>query len=181
MSTAPEPSPPITATRAGDVTAVPARFRGADIAAQIALIARSHLAVVGEALIPMNPGDSNDDVVAALWNARVVLVAHGTQADPVFFFGNRAGLAAFEADLDSFTATPSRLSAEAPDRAERAALLERVTRDGYIGDYAGMRISLKGRRFPIARAVVWNLLDDAGVRHGQAARFALPAHARMEG
>lgn len=66
---------------------------------------------------------------------------------------------------------PSRLSAEAPLREERQALLERVSRDGFIDDYAGIRISARGTRFRIENAVVWNLIDAAGVRHGQAAMF----------
>ena len=53
----------------------------------------------------------------------------------------------------------------------RAALLQRVRDEGYIDDYAGVRISAKGRRFPIAQAVVWNLVDAHGCVHGQAASF----------
>ena len=59
----------------------------------------------------------------------------------------------------------------APLREERQALLDRVTAQGYIDDYAGIRISAKGRRFRIARAVVWNLVDAGGHCHGQAAMF----------
>jgi len=47
-----------------------------------------------------------------------------------------------------------------------------VTRQGFIADYAGVRVSASGRRFRIERATVWNLLDDAGGLHGQAAAFA---------
>lgn len=68
---------------------------------------------------------------------------------------------------------PSRLSAEAPLREERAALLERVSRHGFIDDYAGIRISARGTRFRIENAVVWNLIDGAGVCHGQAAMFEI--------
>jgi hypothetical protein len=50
-------------------------------------------------------------------------------------------------------------------------LLERVTRDGFIADYSGIRIAASGRRFRIERAVVWNLIDADGTRHGQAATF----------
>jgi hypothetical protein len=51
-------------------------------------------------------------------------------------------------------------------------LLERVRDHGFIDDYAGVRVSATGRRFRIERAVVWNLLDEAGRLHGQAATFA---------
>ena len=40
---------------------------------------------------------------------------------------------------------------------------------GFIRDYAGVRIAASGRRFRIDDAVVWNLVDADGVRHGQAA------------
>jgi len=137
-------------------------------AARIALIAQSHARLLGRPLI-----DDRGDPVAALWAAPQVIVAHGSGPDPVFFFGNAAALRAFECDFAAFTAMPSRLSAEAPDRAERSRLLERVSRDGFIEDYAGMRVSATGRRFDIERATVWNLIDEAGGYHGQAASFML--------
>ena len=46
-----------------------------------------------------------------------------------------------------------------------------MARDGYIDDYAGVRVSSRGRRFRITQATVWNLVDAAGVLHGQAATF----------
>lgn len=116
---------------------------------------------------------ANDDVIAALWHAPLAVVAHGTEADPLFFFGNRAALARFESTVEAFVGMPSRLSAEAPLRAERGALLDRVARDGFIDDYAGIRISANGTRFAIRDAIVWNLLDAEGTRRGQAAAFAV--------
>ena len=152
---------------------VPERYRTPTASARIALIAASHAHLTGAPLIAPDA----DDAIAALWHAPAVIVAHDTAPDPHFFFANRAALAAFEADLDAFLGMPSRLSAEAPVRDERQALLDRVTRDGFIADYAGIRISLKGRRFPVTGATVWNLTDPAGTRHGQAATFAAPLHA----
>ncbi len=72
----------------------------------------------------------------------------------------------------AFTRLPSRLSAEPLLREERARLLERVTRDGLIEDYAGVRIASTGRRFRISNASVWNLIDETGEAVGQAAAFA---------
>lgn len=106
-----------------------------------------------------------------LWNAPRVIVAHGTEAEPVFFYGNRMALEVFEMDFASFTRLPSRDSAEPLERQERARLLERVRRDGFIDDYAGIRISATGIRFRIEQAVVWNLIDKNGDIHGQAATF----------
>lgn len=66
---------------------------------------------------------------------------------------------------------PSRLTAEAPDQAERARLLAEVAARGFIDDYSGVRISRAGQRFQIARATVWNLTDDQDRFCGQAAMF----------
>ena len=54
---------------------------------------------------------------------------------------------------------------------ERARLLDRVTRDGWINDYEGVRISATGKRFRISNAAVWNLTDIRGNALGQAAAF----------
>jgi len=133
---------------------------------RLALIAESHRRLTGRALVP-----AGADPVAALWAAPAVIVAHGTQADPVFFFGNRAALDRFEVNLETFMAMPSRLSAEPMLREERKALLDRVGRDGFIADCAGVRTSATGRRFRFEQATVWNLIDDSGAIHGQAAAF----------
>lgn len=147
---------------------VPPAYRAPGTRERIALIATSFQRLLGRPLVA-----PDDDVIAALWTAPQAIVAHGTEADPIFFFGNRAALAAFEFDAAGFTALPSRLSAEAPLRGERQLLLDRVSRDGFIDDYAGLRISSTGRRFRIEGAIVWNLVDAVGERFGQAATFAV--------
>ena len=107
----------------------------------------------------------------SLWTAPRVIVAHGPEDDPVFFYGNVLALDVFAMDFARFTRLPSRYSAEAPNREERARLLERVSRDGFIDDYSGIRISATGKRFRIEQAVVWNLIDATSTCHGQAASF----------
>ena len=134
---------------------------------RLALIAESYQRLLGQALLP--PGG---DLAECMWLAPRVIVAHGTEADPVFFYGNRMALTAFDMSFAEFTRLPSRFSAEPLAREERARLLARVSRDGYIDDYAGVRISASGQRFRIEQAVVWNLVDAAGKHHGQAATFA---------
>src|ERR1035437_6757302 len=106
----------------------------------LALIAESFQRLTGKPLV-------DDPSPESLWNAPRVIVAHGTEADPVFFYGNRMALDVFEMDFASFTRLPSRYSAEPMNREERARLLERVSRDGFIDDYAGVRISATGKRF----------------------------------
>ncbi len=146
---------------------LPEAYCTPELQVRIALIASSHARLLGRALAPVG-----DDIVNALWNAPQVIVAHGVEPDPLFFFGNRAALAKFQTVPDKFIGMPSRLSAEAPLRDERQALLDRVSRDGYIDDYAGIRIAATGERFMIERAVVWNLIDEDGTVQGQAATFA---------
>ena len=106
-----------------------------------------------------------------LFEAPFVVVAHGTQADPVLCYGNRTALDLWKMDLPTLLATPSRLTAEPMHRDERAQLLARTTRDGYVDDYRGIRISSTGERFEIQQAIVWNLIDAAGQYQGQAATF----------
>jgi hypothetical protein len=106
-----------------------------------------------------------------LFEASFVLVSHGTQPDPILNYGNQSALRLWELTWEELTHMPSRLTAEAPNREERARLLERVTRDGYIADYSGIRIASTGRRFRIHQALVWNLLTPSGEACGQAALF----------
>jgi hypothetical protein len=133
---------------------------------RLALIAESHARLTGQALVAPQP------VAKPLWRLPAVVLAHGTEADPLFFWANKAALDLFELDWRALVRMPSRLSAEAPNRTERAALLETVARQGFIRDYAGVRISASGRRFRIERATVWNLVDADGGLRGQAASFS---------
>jgi hypothetical protein len=134
--------------------------------ARVALIAESFERLMGKKLV-----NRTAEIVRDLWFAPPVVLAHGTEPDPIFFFGNKAALDLFEMPPGDFLKLPSRLSAEAAERSERARFMERVTRDGFVDDYSGIRISAKGRRFRIENATVWNLIDAAGGIHGQAATF----------
>lgn len=134
------------------------------------LLRRSLRRLTGRSLV--ETGLDSSDGARALFEAPFAVVSHDTSADPVFNYANRCALALFEATWEQFTALPSRLSAEAPERSERERLLAEVTANGYIDDYAGIRISLAGRRFRIQQALVWNLVDDRGTYRGQAATFS---------
>ena len=131
------------------------------------LIVSSYHRLTGQHLI----GPSQVDLWQACWAAPRVIVAHGSEADPVFFYGNQLALQVFELDFSAFTQLPSRYSAEPLLREERDALLARVRERGFIDDYAGVRVSASGKRFRIERAVVWNLFDEDRRLHGQAATF----------
>ncbi|MGB1237833.1 MAG: MEKHLA domain-containing protein [Pseudomonadales bacterium] len=121
--------------------------------------------------VPLMTDEMGCDAVRCLFDAEFVLLSHRLADDPVFNYGNRAALSLFEFDWQGLTALPSRCSAEPVSRDERAALLARVARDGFIDDYSGVRISKKGKRFKIVGAKVWNVTDELDVCIGQAATF----------
>ena len=139
------------------------------MATHVQLLLDSFARLLGRELISRQ--GSAEAQAERLFQAPFVVVAHGTEADPLLNYGNAAALALWEMDLATLTRTPSRLTAEPVHRDERARLLERTRRDGYVDDYAGIRISSTGRRFQIEQAIVWNLVDAAGIHRGQAATF----------
>jgi hypothetical protein len=115
--------------------------------------------------------DDPDALRLALWEAPRAIVAHGTETDPVFFYGNRLALQLFEMSFGEFTKLPSRLSAEPLARETREKLMAQVARQGYVDGYSGMRLGKSGRNFMISNATVWNVTDEAGLLRGQAAVF----------
>lgn len=117
------------------------------------------------------PADSTSRRAERLFHAPFVVVSHGVEDDPLLNYGNGAALALWEMPWETLTRTPSRLTAEPVSREERARLLAEVAQRGFIDNYKGIRISRTGRRFFIERALVWNLLDEAGKYCGQAATF----------
>ena len=125
---------------------------------------------VGKPLIP--PTGTPEQQAETLFHAPFVVVSHGTQSDPILNYGNAVALKLWEVDIPTLLAMPSRLTAESMHRDERARLLERTTRDGYVNDYRGIRVSSTGKRFLIEQATVWNLVDGEGNPMGQAATFA---------
>jgi hypothetical protein len=128
--------------------------------------------LTGRDLLPEHPAAIDDaTLIRELGGARFVLLCHDTRPDPVFLYGNQTALDLFEVSWHELTTMPSRLSAEPLARDERTAMLERVATDGYIDDYRGVRVSSSGRRFLIEQAVVWEVVDSAGRRWGQAALF----------
>jgi hypothetical protein len=133
------------------------------------LLISSYHRLTGKYLV--KKGLSGTEKYRALYDAPYAIVSHGTEDDPVFNYGNRTALTVFQMEWQEFTTLPSRKSAEPQNRAERERLLTRVTQDGFIDDYRGIRISSTGKRFWIEDATVWNLVNEKGVYCGQAAVF----------
>jgi hypothetical protein len=130
------------------------------------LLTSSYCRVLGKPLVAMGRG--------AQWlyhDANFVVVAHNTDQDPRFIYANRAAQICFGYSWDEFIALPSCLSAEAPDRAERQALLDTVTCKGFASGYRGLRITKSGRRFWIEDGLIWQLVGEDGLVSGQAATF----------
>jgi hypothetical protein len=130
------------------------------------LLTDSYARLLGEPLVP-----ADKDASWLYREAPFAVLAHGTEQDPTFIYANKAAQTCFEYSWDEFLALPSRLSADAPDQAERQTLLDEVARQGFLNGYRGVRVAKSGRRFIIEDGVVWELLDRAGMRHGQAATF----------
>jgi len=108
----------------------------------------------------------------ALYHAPFVVVSHNTLADPVFCYANITAQTLWNLSWEQFTQLPSRLSAQEDAQGERERLLERATRDGYVDDYQGVRVTSDGKRFKIADCVLWNVVDDHDLKIGQAATFS---------
>jgi hypothetical protein len=133
------------------------------------LIVHSHLRLLRRELLP--DAENMDDLGRRLYLAPFVVLAHDTAPDPVFFYANRSAQELFEMSWREMVRLPSRHSAEPVLREERERLLSCVARQGYIENYAGIRISATGKRFRITQATVWNLTDEEGQIAGQAAAF----------
>lgn len=107
-----------------------------------------------------------------LFNSTFVVASHGIENDPILNYGNQAALNLWMMDWQQFTQTPSRLTAEAPNREERARMLGQARTQGYISDYRGVRISSTGRRFMVDQVIIWNIHTPDGTTIGQGATFS---------
>ena len=147
-----------------------AHWQHHDCIAHTQIMLKSYRRFVGRELIERT-GDTEEEA-QIVFEAPFVVVSHGTQDDPILNYGNRTALTLWEMDISTLTATPSRLTAEPMHRDERAQLMYRATRDGFVDDYRGIRISSSGKRFLIEQAIIWNLVNPDGHRVGQAATFS---------
>jgi hypothetical protein len=134
------------------------------------LLAGSYSRLVGERLVPSEHDNQN----AVRWlyeEASFCVLAHNTDPDPIFIYGNKTAQTCFEYNWDELTSLRSRLSAEEPNREERQRLLDAVERHGFATGYRGLRIAKSGRRFWIEDVTVWQLVDRGGLLHGQAVAY----------
>ena len=140
------------------------------LAAHVARLLSSFRHWVGKDLIA--PGPSEEIQARELFYAPFAVLSHDTAVEPILNYANQTALRLFDLSWDELIVMPSRLTAQAPAQAERARLLARVSEQGFIDDYRGVRITKSGRRFLIERATVWNVLHENGTPYGQAATFS---------
>jgi hypothetical protein len=131
------------------------------------LLTGSYARLVGAPLAP-----TGKDANWLYAEAPFVILAHNTEADPIFIYANRAAQQCFGYSWEEFLSLPSRLSAETADQAARQALLDAVAKNGFMTGYSGVRVAKSGARFHIEHGIVWELIDLEGVRRGQAATFS---------
>jgi hypothetical protein len=137
------------------------------LAGHVADLLRSYHELTGKHLV-----EPAQDAARLAYEAPFVLLSHDGSGDPLLTYGNLAAQRLFAMDWEKLVGTPSRETAETPERAEREELLRRVSKNGFIDDYSGVRIAADGQRFLIRKATVWNIADAVGRKTGQAAAFS---------
>ncbi len=105
-----------------------------------------------------------------VFQASLAVLSHGTEADPIFNYGNQLALDIWELPWEEFVQMPSRKTAEVTSQETRSQLLSTAQKQGYT-PYSGTRISSTGRRFHIENGILWTVVDQQGTLHGQAATF----------
>ncbi len=123
--------------------------------------------LTGKSLIP--EGITGTERWKALYDLLHPVLSHNAEADPKLNYSNAAGMERFEINWEELIETPSRYTAEPQIQEERDRLLKAVTENGFIDDYQGVRISAKGNRFFVEKAIVWNIVDEEGTYWGQGA------------
>src|SRR5690606_20463358 len=83
---------------------------------RLALLVESFALLAGRGLVDAPPNEFE----RKMWEAPRAIVAHGTEARPLFFYGTRAALALFEMRAAGFIGLPSDRSAEPGAREARA-------------------------------------------------------------
>jgi hypothetical protein len=138
-------------------------------AAHAAVLLASYRRLTGRELLPVSL--TLPEAARELYFAPFVVLSHDGGSDPVFTYANLTAQILYARPWREVVGMPSRYSAEPPLREARQRLLESVSRQGFIDDYRGVRVSGAGDRFEIEGVTVWNLAGPDGIVSGQAATF----------
>src|SRR5690348_6600801 len=99
-------------------------WQNKDVIRHSTWLAQSYRHFTGKELLPDVVEER--ELARGLYQASFVLLSHGTEVDPVLNYGNATALRLWKMSWEELTRTPSRLTAEAPVREERARLLASV-------------------------------------------------------
>src|ERR1043165_5776002 len=105
-------------------------WQNQDVINQTATLARSYQHFTGRELLP-DVADGRE-LARRVCEAPFVLVSHGIESDPILNYGNALALRLWEMSWEELTRTPSRLTAEATLREERARLLAAADNYGWF-------------------------------------------------
>ena len=105
----------------------------------------------GKELVPMRILENDPTEAAKLlfFLPDRVVVSHGNQKDldgPVLNYGNSAALKRWGASWEELTNMPSKYTAETVEQSARAEFMRKVTDDGVVENYSGVRIALDKSR-----------------------------------
>lgn len=132
----------------------------------------SHALVFGVPLLAgIDPAREPRRAAQELFAADLVVLAHDEAADPRLIYANRSALRLWRRNWAAMVGMPSRLTAEASQRAARAEALALARTRQALQGYGGIRVDSRGRRFRIENARLWRVVDAAGGVCGQAAAF----------
>ena len=115
-------------------------------------------------------GDPLDDAERLLASEAIVL-SHDAGVDPRFVYANSAAASLWRMSIEDMIGMPSRLSAPAVARDDRARMLSDASRDGVLAGYSGERVASDGTRFQIIDATLWTV-DGYPDGPGQAVAFS---------
>ena len=131
---------------------------------QTELIKKSYLRLLSKKL-------HSESSTKALYETDLIVLAHDGKSDPCFTYANKGAQSLWKINWQDFIGMPSKYSAEPDQRESRSKMLSETLEKGYYENYSGVRVSKEGKRFFIKKATIFNLIDDEGLRIGQAAVF----------
>jgi len=111
------------------------------------------------------------EVLAALNEAKFVLISYGLEEDPIFNYANLRALSLFGYEHLAFLQLPNRETFVPEATAGRIGQSVRVEHEGVLSDYRGTRLTKAGKPIVIDDGVVWQLIDNLGRVHGYATQL----------
>ncbi len=105
-------------------------------------------------------------------DAPFMITAQRNNPEPAFIYANAAAQRLFGYTWSEFTRLTAQSLSGFAAQEEGRALLDALTRDGYMANYRGQQVTRSGSRFRMEDGIVWQLRDRFGHYHGQAAMFS---------